>query len=636
MSQLEKQVATALSDGGLLAKGILGFRPRAIQQQLAAATAANIEANGTLVAEAGTGIGKTFAYLIPALLSGRKALISTGSKNLQDQLFFKDLPALLPLLNRAPKVALLKGRANYLCHYHLRRRLVDLPKDPEIVDHLMRIRAWSSGSPSGDFAELTSVPEGAIAISMAGSTNDNCLGKKCPEYDRCCLHLARKRAADADLVVINHHLFFADMALKEMGFAEILPKAELFVFDEAHQLPDIALSHFAESVSSRQIRDMAREMERAYLTRLRDCRQLHSAGQRMEAANTLLHDEMEAYGGRDWRQLKEQPAVHDALLALDESLRFAKRVLEGQLGRDEMIDLVFERLDPIMVRLGNFLVPSNNSLTVECHRGHYTLRACPLSVADKCVEFYRQYRGSWLFTSATLTVAGDFKHFCHQLGLGSPTQLVLDSPFDYPKQALLCVPRYLPEPGRVDVAGPLAEIAQQLVDAADGRTFLLFTSYRVMHEVGALLAKMLDRPILVQGMGSKRLLLDRFTQLGNAVLLGTSSFWEGVDVRGKALCCVMIDKLPFVSPDDPLIKARSDAVLLRGGDPFNEVQIPQAVIALKQGVGRLIRGESDQGVLVICDPRLVHRPYGKLFLASLPPMARTRDVSRAVAKLQQI
>ncbi|MBW3163580.1 ATP-dependent DNA helicase [Ferrimonas balearica] len=635
-SRLHKEVSLALGPGGLLSQGVPGFRPREVQHTLAQALADTIQQHRTLVAEAGTGIGKTFAYLVPALLSGKRTLISTGSKNLQDQLFLKDLPALLTLLERPPKVALLKGRSNYLCHYHLNRRLADLPQDPTLVDELMRIRHWANGTVNGDFAELTSVPEDSMALVMAGSTNDNCLGRKCPEFERCCLRKARDKALEADLVVVNHHLFFADMALKETGFAEILPSCELFVFDEAHQLPDIALSHFATSVSSRQMHDLAREMLRAYAGPLRDCRQLQSAASRLQATCADLYDALFDAPVQDWRQLKEQAAVAEAMAQMAEALSFARRILETQLSRDDGADHAFERAALLEGRLSQFLTPGQASLTVECHRGHFVLRASPLSVAKECQGYYQQFKAGWMFTSATLTVADRFDHFIEAMGLQNPTELILDSPFDYPNQALLCVPRYLAEPGRVEVADQLAQIAIELTQAARGRTFLLFTSYQMMHQVGERLARRLDLPILVQGMGSKRTLLNRFTQLGNAVLLGTASFWEGVDVRGKALSCVMIDKLPFAAPDDPLIKARSDAVRLRNGDPFTEVLLPQAVIALKQGVGRLIRGESDRGVMVIADPRLIYRPYGAVFLSSLPPMARTRDLQRAVTMLKAL
>ncbi|MBY6185306.1 ATP-dependent DNA helicase [Marinobacter hydrocarbonoclasticus] len=620
----------------MLSQGIAGFRSRQVQHTLAQALVDALQSHKTLVAEAGTGIGKTFAYLVPALLSGKRTLVSTGSKNLQDQLFLKDLPALLALLERPPKVALLKGRSNYLCHYHLNRRLADLPDDTTLVDELMRIRHWANGTVSGDFAEITSVPEDSLALVMAGSTNDNCLGRKCPEFDRCCLRKAREKALDADLVVVNHHLFFADMALKETGFAEILPSCELFIFDEAHQLPDIALNHFATSVSSRQLLDVAREMLRAYATALRDCRQIQSAASRLQAVVADLHDALVSAHSTDWRQIREQASIADSVRNLAEALGFARRILETQLSRDEGADHAFERACLLEGRLSAFLAPGQASLTVECHRGHFTLRSSPLSVAKECQGYYQQFKAGWVFTSATLTVADRFDHFIDALGLKEPVELILDSPFDYPNQALLCVPRYLPEPGRAEVADRLTEVALELCRAARGRTFLLFTSYQMMHQVGERLARRLDLPILVQGMGSKRTLLSRFTQLGNAVLLGTASFWEGVDVRGKALSCVMIDKLPFASPDDPLVKARSDAVKLRNGDPFTEVLVPGAVIALKQGVGRLIRGESDRGVLVIADPRLVSRPYGALFLSSLPPMARTRDLERAVAMLEEL
>ncbi|WP_035386861.1 ATP-dependent DNA helicase [Ferrimonas senticii] len=660
MSRLAKEVALALGPDGMLASGISGYRPRAVQQQLAAQICAAIDAKSSdgnssdtenrqgkraasknavatnrLLAEAGTGIGKTFAYLIPALLSGRKTVVSTGSKNLQDQLYFKDVPAILSLFPQPPLVALLKGRSNYLCHYHLNRRLADLPEDPQLVDQLMRLRAWSSGTESGDFAEVTSVPEGSVAFSMAGSSHDNCLGKRCPEYDRCCLKAAREKAHQADLVVINHHLFFADMALKEGGFGEILPEFELFLFDEAHQLPDVALNHFAESVSSRTLAEISRELERAYFSSLRDCRQLQAAGQRLKAAYAELYEQL-LDRGSDWRQLLQNPEVVAALERVIEALQFCHSVIKPQLGRDEMVDNCFERLPLILQRLQRFLTPSQQALTVECHRNHFVLRSCPLSVAEHCRDFYRRFGGSWVFTSATLTVGGSFQHFSRQMGLDNAKELILDSPFDYQRQSLLCVPRDLPEPHLINAPEQIAKVAEQLIEAADGRTFMLFTSYRVMHQVGLILSRRLSQPLLVQGQGSKRTMLTKFQQLGNAVLLGTSSFWEGVDVRGRALCCVIIDKLPFASPDDPLIKARSDEVMRRNGDPFHEVLLPQAVIALKQGVGRLIRGEQDQGVMVICDPRLVHRPYGKLFLTSLPPMARTRELAHAIARLREL
>ncbi|QIZ76748.1 ATP-dependent DNA helicase [Ferrimonas lipolytica] len=635
MSKLEKAVELALSANGLLAKGIIGFRPRQVQQQLARAICSSIDTKQTLMAEAGTGIGKTFAYLLPALLSGKKAVISTGSKNLQDQLFFKDVPAILSLLPQAPMVVMLKGRSNYLCHYHLQRNMVDLPSDPIVVDHLMRLRAWSSGSESGDFAEVTSVPEGALAFRLAGSTHDSCLGKRCSEYDRCYLRKARERAQEASLVVINHHLFFADMALKEGGFGEILPNFELFVFDEAHQLPDIALNHFADSVSSRVLADVSREMDKAYRTKLTDCRQLQSAGHRLQAASADLFDCLNNRGS-DWRKLMQYDDVSLAIEQLQSAIKFCQTVLQTQLGRDDVLDTVFERIPILQSRLQHFIEPQNEALTVETRHNHFVLRSCPLSVAEQCRQFYQRLQGNWVFTSATLTVAGKFHHFQRQMGIDKPLSVTLDSPFDYPKQALLCVPRDLYEPHRVEVGQQLANVATELIEAADGRTFLLFTSYRMMHEVGAILARRVDQPLLVQGQGSKRTMLTKFQQLGNAVLLGTNSFWEGVDVRGRALCCVMIDKLPFASPDDPLIKARSDEAMRRGGDPFNEVLLPQAVIALKQGVGRLIRGEQDKGVMVICDPRLVNRPYGKLFLTSLPPMRRTRDLANAVACLREL
>ncbi|MFI3247015.1 MAG: ATP-dependent DNA helicase [Ferrimonas sp.] len=642
MTTLQQAVAQGLAANGILAQGIKGFQPRQVQQQLAAAICQAIEQQQTLVAEAGTGIGKTFAYLLPALLSGRKTVVSTGSKNLQDQLFFKDLPTilaqikgLLPANQPLPKIALLKGRRNYLCHYHLQLRLRDLPKDEQTVDHLMRLRAWASGTQRGDFAEVTSVPEDAIAFRYASASRDNCLGRRCPDFERCCLKKARDEAQQAQLVVINHHLFFADAALKQADLGTILPSSTLFIFDEAHQLPDVALSHYSEIVSGSGLDELSRGLRRLYQGPLRDCADLMRLSQQLNDGIRTFNDAL-SHEQRDWRQIRQQPKVAEGFQVIDVLLQHIVQLLGSQLSRDQNADKLYDFAVDYQQRLQAFCQPTQDALMVDKSAHHFVLRRCPLSVAGHCRTLYQLLGGSWIFTSATLTVANQFQHFTQAMGLQQPQQLLLDSPFDYQRQALLCVPRGLPEPSADNAAAHLAQIAEQLIEAADGRTFLLFTSLRMMHQVGQILVRRVSQPLLVQGQGSKRLMLQKFTLLGNAVLLGSYSFWEGIDVRGQALSCVIIDKLPFAPPDDPLIKARSDAALRRHGDPFNDVLLPQAVIALKQGLGRLIRGEQDQGVMVICDPRLVSRPYGKLFLTSLPPMARTRELAHAIAKLREL
>ncbi|WP_028113371.1 ATP-dependent DNA helicase [Ferrimonas kyonanensis] len=637
MARFPNKIKQAFAANGLLAEQLPNFSYRQAQQQLAHAIARNHKPGQRLVAEAGTGTGKTFAYLLPALLSGKRVAISTGTKNLQDQLFFKDLPSLLPLLDSGIRVALLKGRSNYLCHYHLHRHLADTDNQSPIeMDQLIRIRSWANGTGSGDMAEMDSLAEDAPILRKVTSTHDNCLGRKCPEFDRCFLKRARAKAMAADLVVINHHLFFADSGLKEGGFGELLPELDWLIFDEAHQLPDIALNRFGERLTSSNFHYLARDIRRLY-QQLKDCKSLDTRADDLQRQADELSEALHANGAPAWLVQLKYARVTDAMAELEQQLQGLHKELGYHLGRDELADLCFERCARLMGLLAHFAEPdASQAYTLERRKQGFALVSSPLSVRDKLTELYQQYHCAWAFTSATLQVAGDFGYFTRQMALDDAETLILDSPFDYPRQALLCVPRGLPEPHEAGVADHLAAVANELIEAADGRTFLLFTSYHMMHQVGERLSRRQSRPLLVQGMDSKRQLLSRFHAYGNAVLLGTSAFWEGVDVRGRGLCCVMIDKLPFVSPDDPLTQARVSACQRSGQDPFSQVQLPQAILALKQGVGRLIRSEQDQGVLVISDPRLVHRPYGEQFIASLPAMARTRELDNALARLREV
>jgi ATP-dependent DNA helicase DinG len=439
--------------------------------------------------------------------------------------------------------------------------------------------------------------------------------------------------------VVNHHLFFADMALKDTGFGELIPEADLVVFDEAHQIPDIASEYFGETFSSRQMLDISRDVEVVYRTVLKDAKQLQSAAEKckMIAADLrILFPENPAKG--NWRQMLSRDDVQTQISKLTDSLNVLYEVLKLHVGRDKDLDTIFERVSESRGKLARLTDTTQLgvSLWYETTMRHIVLHLTPLSISKKFADFIAEPKRSWVFTSATLMVDGAFTHFQRQMGLDNATTLSLDSPFDYPNQAMLCVPRFLPEPNAREMRATLLDISIKLVKASRGRCFLLFTSHATLNAIASQLEDKIDNPILVQGSTTKRALLESYLENKNAVLLGTGAFWEGVDVRGDDLTCVLIDKLPFASPDDPLLQARIEDCRKSGGNPFVQLQIPQAAIALKQGAGRLIRDETDKGVLVICDNRLVTKDYGKIFMRSLPDMHRTRDLQKAVDFLHNI
>ena len=624
---------TAFSSEGALSKAIDGFRAREPQIQMAEAVEQAIEGQQTLIVEAGTGTGKTFAYLVPALLADKKTIVSTGTKNLQEQLFHRDLPTVRQALASGKSVALLKGRSNYLCLYRLTQHTLHVPvNDKGLISDLNKVKHWANETREGDMGELTGVAEDAMVRPYVTSNADNCIGSDCPDFEECYLVKARKRAMEADLVVVNHHLFFADLALKDTGFGELIPEAGVVIFDEAHQLPDIACDYFGESVSSRQMSELCRDVTVEYRAKLTDMGQLAKAAQKLEltVADWRLCFGAEPSRG-NWREAMGRHNIADIMKRLSADLDFLYQVLKLAISRSEVIDHCFDRCVTIKSRLTKLLAVDQTGFSYwyETSRRHVTLHLTPLSIADKFSEIIQDSETGWIFTSATLSVDDSFEHYQNAMGLGGAQQLILPSPFGYEKQAVLCVPRYLPEPNAPDMVGALVQTALELIEAAGGRCFLLFTSHRMLRLVAERLDGRFDYPMLVQGTTAKRLLLEQFAAAGNAVLLGTASFWEGVDVRGDALVCVMIDKLPFAAPDEPLLQARMEDCRLKGGDAFAQVQIPQAVIALKQGVGRLIRDNNDKGVLVICDNRLVTRHYGRTFVKSLPPMRRTRDLTVA-------
>ena len=627
--------AACLGSDGALASEVTGFAARAQQQQMAAAVETALAEQTTLIVEAGTGTGKTFAYLVPALLSGRKVIVSTGTRHLQDQLFHRDLPMVQSALAVPLRAALLKGRANYLCHHRLAiTRSEGRLTARQQVDELERIFDWSGRTRSGDIAELSSVPEDAAIWPRVTSTAENCIGQQCEWFAKCHVLKARRAAQEADLVIINHHLLCADLALKEEGFGELLPGADAFVIDEAHQLPDTAAQFLGASLSSRQLQELAQDSVAEYLRETAQLEGLPELAQRLERQ---LQDVRLAMGKGErrgpWSQLADDRELQTRLGALRDALAALAAALQAQAQRSRGLDSCHQRSLKLQALLAQCTEqpPPDHVHWFETYRQSFRVNLTPLDVADTFSSRRHQLPSCWVFTSATLSVNGSFAHFARRLGLEEAATLQLDSPFDYRNNALFYVPQGLPEPAHEAYTDRVLDEAERIIRACGGRTFVLFTSYRALHIAQRRLRDSCGFPLLVQGSAPRNELLERFRELGNAVLLGTSSFWEGVDVRGEALSCVIIDKLPFASPGDPVLQARIDALRERGGNPFMDEQLPHAVITLKQGVGRLIRDVNDRGVLVICDPRLLSKRYGRVFLNSLPDMQRTRDFAQVAA-----
>lgn len=633
---LSQQVSAAFAEQGALAQALPDFRSRPQQNEMAQAIAEAIEQQQQLVAEAGTGTGKTYAYLVPALLSGGKVIISTGTKTLQDQLYQRDLPAVREALKVPVTVAMLKGRANYICHYHLQRVSQEGRfQSREDAQYLPLLQSFAAHSQTGDKAELVAVPEQATVWQQVTSTRDNCIGQDCQFYKECFVMEARKQALAADVVVVNHHLFFADVMLRDEGVAELLPSANTVVFDEAHQLPEVAGLFFGEDISTSQLMDLARDSQMAYLSLAKDCVPLSEAVPPLEKACRDFRLVFQFEGARMPVQKAEQlPRFADAYDALCQTLAALTAVLETQAGRDPLLEKCWQRGETLLALLQQWRGGQQAHLVrwVEVFSHSVQLHATPLSVADGFGKQLNAQPRAWIFTSATLAVKSDFSHYQQQMGLLAAQTRHWHSPFDYAQQALLYVPSGMPAPNSSAYAAAVAAVSLPVLQASQGRAFVLCTSLRAMREVHALLKEAfadlgLNYPLLLQGESNRTELLERFRSQGNAVLVGSQSFWEGVDVRGEALSCVIIDKLPFAPPDDPVLAARIDQMNAEGKNAFMEYQLPYAVITLKQGAGRLIRDEQDVGVLMICDPRLVDKHYGKRIWQSLPPFSRTRELA---------
>lgn len=626
-----------LGASGPFSQTLSGYMPREGQQDLSEVIDKVLHKRGTLVAEAGTGIGKTFAYLVPALLADMKIIISTGTRHLQDQLFHRDLPAVKSALKLTLDAALLKGRANYLCLYRL--ELDDHPSfyATETRDHFQRIREWGKTTRSGDIGEMQGISEDARVWPMVTSTAENCLGSECPKWTDCFVVKARRAAQEADIVVINHHLLLADMAIKENGFGELLPSADAFIIDEAHQLPDVASRFFGKTISSRQINNLASDVVAEQIKDAPELTELRDLTDTLKKSAQDFRLALGADNQRDaWLKIQSNKAIAAAREQLQSNVAELAALLETAAERGKGLEQCHGRTVLLKQLLTSYGKPSQVVegaaeqefiFWYETTSRGFMLHMTPLDVASLFRSHQQTLKAAWIFTSATLQVGKDFEHFANSLGLENYASGNWMSPFDYLQQSLLYMPADMPEPSSHEFTRKLMEHVLPVLAASRGRAFLLFTSYRALNEARQWLHGRIDYPILVQGDKPKHQLLQKFKELGNAVLLGTSSFWEGVDVRGEALSCVVIDKLPFASPGDPVMQARLDAIKKAGGNPFNDYQIPQAVIALKQGVGRLIRDVTDYGVLMIGDPRLRSKPYGKIFLRSLPDMPQTRELT---------
>ncbi|MDN5925000.1 MAG: ATP-dependent DNA helicase, partial [Xanthomonadales bacterium] len=603
------EVTALLGDDGVFARELPNFTPRDSQQTMAHAVALAMDESAPLVVEAGTGTGKTFAYLVPALLSGKRVIVSTGTKALQDQLFHRDLPKVAAVMGATVKTSLLKGRANYLCLYRLQQTLEDGRHDaPQRMRELDAVRAWSARTASGDRMELSAVAEESPLWPRVTSTLENCLGAECPMFDECFVFKARRAAQAADVVVINHHLLLADLALKQEGFGEILSTADAWIVDEAHQLPELAGDFFSLSVSARQLTELHRDA-------LAECAGLSAALSVLQA----LLDALDLATKRLRLALRVLPArgafaviegdteCSEALQNLTAALGGLEAGLSTQAERARGMASLHERAHTLTLRLRRIMDAQTETAEVRWYETtSYGFRLCvtPLDLASPLRAQRQASKAAWIFTSATLTVAGRFDHFVRQLGLDDPPTLSLGSPFDYVRQALCYLPQGLPQPSAEHYPQCVIEACLPVLRASGGRAFILFTSHRALQIAAELLKDLLPFPLLVQGSAPRNQLLQQFRAAGDAVLLGAASFWEGVDVAGEALSCVLIDKLPFAAPGDPVLEARLSALRQQGENPFTAWQIPAAVIALKQGVGRLIRSEHDRGVLVLCDPRL--------------------------------
>ena len=607
-----------------------GFQPRAGQSWMAEAVEEAIADSRQLVVEAGTGTGKTFAYLLPALLSGKKTIISTGTKALQDQLYHRDLPLIGRVVGRPVKTALLKGRANYLCLHRLDTAAAG-PATDSLAGELNAVRRWRHATSTGDRAELTEVAEDSPVWPLVTSTADNCLGSECPVYKECHVVRARRTAQEAELVVVNHHLLLADLAMKEEGFIEFLPGADAIILDEAHQIPDLAAQFFGISVGSREVERLLEELEVASLP-LRDAALQKQLGAARTALRVLRAEAPREEGRHELGAVIDR--LRTPLTALSAVLKELLAGVSGLTAASADIEKLYEQLYSIIERLGHLASDEtwDGLRWLEVNPRSLRINLTPLDVSSTLSGLIDTGRQAWIFTSATLAVGDDFSHFTSRMGLRGVTGLTFPSPYALADNGLVYLPPGLPQPSDAGHTDAVMEAVTPLLELTSGGLFCLFTSHRALNAAKKWFrshrSRLGGRKLLVQGSAPRDDLLRRFRDCGNAVLLGTGSFWEGVDVRGTALTVVAIDKLPFASPADPMMMARLEYIRREGGNGFAEHQLPQAALAMKQGAGRLLRGENDYGVIVLCDPRITSRSYGRTFLDILQPMDSTDDIGK--------
>lgn len=623
--------AELLSDNGPFVTRIDNFSARQEQQQLAEEISKAIYNEESLICEAGTGTGKTLAYLVASLLSNKKIIISTGTKHLQDQLFNKDLPVVLNALGTLINPVLLKGRNNYLCLHRLKQSEIDAGAlTGKKQSDLTMVKHWSIQTDSGDLSELTSLSENSILYPNITSTVENCLGRECNEYENCFVFKARKKAMESQLVIVNHHLLFADLSLKETGFGEILPQADIIIFDEAHQLPELASEFFSQSISSRQINDLINDCRVAYFAELNDVPEFLTL---LDKLQTRLKKLRLVFGTEDrrmeWSVISGNEENHDAFTQFKSGLTELSNALDELSVRSRSLENCLHRCGNIIEMLETCLERDSDEYVqwIETRGKGFILYQTPLDISSRFQSRLAEHNCQCIYTSATLAVGKDFNHFASRLGLADVKAISWSSPFNYAKQALLYLPQDMPDPRELKYVQHVIDRAIPVINASQGHTFILFTSYRALDQARSLIREKLKFPIMVQGDMPRSELLNRFRKTQHAVLLGTQSFWEGVDVRGRALSCVIIDKLPFAPPDDPVFRARSVNMEKNGQNPFIDYQLPEAIITLRQGVGRLIRDIDDYGVLMICDPRLQSKSYGRKFIMSLPEMKITNNIT---------
>lgn len=633
------------SEKGELSQSIKDYRLRQEQIDISVLIDEAITNKKKLIIEAGTGIGKTFAYLVPAFLSGGKIIISTATKNLQDQLFTKDIPMIRDALNVPVTLAMLKGRSNYLCHLRLENAMIEGAfMTKEDVTYLHLINQHAKYSKDGDRSELDTIPESSSIWPQVTSTKENCLGQDCSFYKECFVMNARKKALTADVTIVNHHLFFADLNMKEEGISELLPKATTVIFDEAHQIPDIASIFFGKNVSTTHISQIVQDGYQIYLKHMKDVSDFETILNDLEKANKDFRLVFPRESNRyPYQKISTFSRFDPAYENLIEKLKILIQLLDHHKGRDTEIEKYFDSSNEILSNFDSWLDDKdNNSIKwVEIYSQSVQLNNTPLSIADMFAKHINNELTSWIFTSATLAVKNNFDHFKSQLGLIDADSVSKESPFNYTEKALLYVPKLMPDVNHENFNFAVVNQIYPLIKASKGRAFILCTTLKSMREIFTLLQDKietdhLDYPIYLQGDGSRNHLLNKFREHGHAVLIGSLSFWEGVDVKGDALSLVVIDKLPFFSPEDPVLAARIDKINKSGKNAFMEYQLPNAVITLKQGAGRLIRDEFDKGVLVICDTRIIEKAYGKRMWQSLPPFARSRDDLEVIQFLEKI